>query len=162
MVVIRWSRVQLIQHRISPKCLLLQRVYEEAVEEIDNEEPPKKRQKKDEDHLNQNCKKTDDDNKTFSESKNKESETSESYCDSDCSSNADSSNSSNVENDSDNNDSSNYKKHFDEMVFETIIQRNVRLGEAPSYGESIISYDAGSTGANNYLNLAHELIQKNR
>ena len=54
------------------------------------------------------------------------------------------------------------KKHFDEMVFETIIQRNVRLGEAPSYGESIISYDAGSTGANNYLNLAHELIQKNR
>ena len=54
------------------------------------------------------------------------------------------------------------KKHFDEMVFETIIQRNVRLGEAPSYGESIISYDAGSTGANNYLNLAHELIEKNR
>jgi chromosome partitioning protein len=54
------------------------------------------------------------------------------------------------------------KKHFDEMVFETIIQRNVRLGEAPSYGESIISYDVGSTGANNYLNLAHELIEKNR
>ena len=54
------------------------------------------------------------------------------------------------------------KKHFDEMVFETIIQRNVRLGEAPSYGESIISYDAGSTGANNYLHLAHELIEKNR
>ena len=54
------------------------------------------------------------------------------------------------------------KKHFDKMVFETIIQRNVRLGEAPSYGESIISYDAGSTGANNYLNLAHELIEKNR
>lgn len=54
------------------------------------------------------------------------------------------------------------KKHFDEMVFETIIQRNVRLGEAPSYGESIISYDAVSTGANNYLNLAHELIEKNR
>ena len=54
------------------------------------------------------------------------------------------------------------KKHFEEMVFETIIQRNVRLGEAPSYGESIISYDAGSTGANNYLHLAHELIEKNR
>ncbi len=53
------------------------------------------------------------------------------------------------------------KKHFDEMVFETIIQRNVRLSEAPSYGESIISYDAGSKGANNYLSLAQELIQKN-
>jgi chromosome partitioning protein len=53
------------------------------------------------------------------------------------------------------------KKHFSEMVFKTIIQRNVRLSEAPSYGESIISYDAGSTGANNYLSLAHELIEKN-
>jgi chromosome partitioning protein len=53
------------------------------------------------------------------------------------------------------------KKHFDEMVFQTIIQRNVRLSEAPSYGESIISYDAGSKGANNYLSLANELIAKN-
>jgi chromosome partitioning protein len=53
------------------------------------------------------------------------------------------------------------KKHFDSMVFETIIQRNVRLGEAPSHGESIISYDAGSKGANNYLSLANELIEKN-
>ncbi|MEM7085413.1 MAG: ParA family protein [Bacteroidota bacterium] len=53
------------------------------------------------------------------------------------------------------------KKHFDEMVFQTIIQRNVRLSEAPSYGESIISYDAGSKGANNYLSLANELIEKN-
>lgn len=53
------------------------------------------------------------------------------------------------------------KKHFDEMVFQTIIQRNVRLGEAPSYGESIITYDAGSKGANNYLSLANELIEKN-
>jgi len=53
------------------------------------------------------------------------------------------------------------KKHFDEMVFKTIIQRNVRLSEAPSYGESIISYDAGSKGANNYLSLANELIEKN-
>ncbi|HBY66485.1 MAG TPA: chromosome partitioning protein ParA, partial [Flavobacteriaceae bacterium] len=40
------------------------------------------------------------------------------------------------------------KKHFDEMVFKTIIMRNVRLSEAPSYGESIISYDASSKGAN--------------
>jgi chromosome partitioning protein len=54
------------------------------------------------------------------------------------------------------------KKHFDAMVFNTIIQRNVRLGEAPSYGESIISYDASSRGANNYLSLAEELIEKNK
>ena len=54
------------------------------------------------------------------------------------------------------------KKHFDEMVFKTIIQRNVRLSEAPSFGESIISYDAGSKGANNYLSLAQELIEKNQ
>ncbi|MDR6300276.1 ParA family protein [Mesonia maritima] len=54
------------------------------------------------------------------------------------------------------------KKHFDEMVFETIIQRNVRLSEAPSYGESIINYDAGSRGASNYLSLAEEIIKKNR
>ncbi|MGB7842470.1 MAG: AAA family ATPase [Salinimicrobium sp.] len=53
------------------------------------------------------------------------------------------------------------QKHFDEMVFTTIIQRNVRLSEAPSYGESIINYDAGSKGASNYLSLAHEIIKKN-
>lgn len=50
------------------------------------------------------------------------------------------------------------KKHFSDMVFETIIQRNVRLSEAPSYGESIIKYDAASKGANNYLSLAEEII----
>ena len=54
------------------------------------------------------------------------------------------------------------KKHFDSMVFDTIIQRNVRLSEAPSYGESIIAYDATSKGAVNYLNLAQELIKKNQ
>ncbi|MBB4119590.1 chromosome partitioning protein [Mesonia hippocampi] len=54
------------------------------------------------------------------------------------------------------------KKHFDEMVFDTIIQRNVRLSEAPSYGESIINYDASSKGANNYLSLAEEVIKKNK
>jgi chromosome partitioning protein len=53
------------------------------------------------------------------------------------------------------------QKHFSAMVFETIIQRNVRLSEAPSYGESIINYDAGSKGASNYLSLAQELITKN-
>jgi chromosome partitioning protein len=53
------------------------------------------------------------------------------------------------------------QKHFGEMVFDTIIQRNVRLSEAPSYGESIINYDAGSKGASNYLSLAEEIIKKN-
>ncbi len=53
------------------------------------------------------------------------------------------------------------KKHFHDMVFKTIIQRNIRLGEAPSYGESIIAYDATSKGAVNYINLAHEIIKKN-
>lgn len=53
------------------------------------------------------------------------------------------------------------KKHFHDMVFKTIIQRNIRLGEAPSYGESIIAYDATSKGAINYINLAHEIIKKN-
>jgi len=54
------------------------------------------------------------------------------------------------------------QKHFNEMVFDTIIQRNVRLSEAPSFGESIISYDASSKGANNYLSLAEEIINKNK
>ena len=53
------------------------------------------------------------------------------------------------------------QKHFNDMVFQTIIQRNVRLGEAPSYGESIINYDASSKGASNYLSLAEEVITKN-
>ncbi|WP_298999341.1 ParA family protein [Flagellimonas sp. S174] len=54
------------------------------------------------------------------------------------------------------------KKHFADMVFDTIIQRNVRLSEAPSYGESIIKYDASSKGAANYLNLANEILKKNK
>ena len=53
------------------------------------------------------------------------------------------------------------QKHFNEMVFTTIIQRNIRLSEAPSYGESIINYDASSKGASNYLSLANEIIKKN-
>lgn len=52
------------------------------------------------------------------------------------------------------------KKHFQEMVFKTIIQRNVRLSEAPSYGESIIAYDATSRGAVNYINLANEILKQ--
>ena len=53
------------------------------------------------------------------------------------------------------------KTHFQEMVFDTIIQRNVRLGEAPSFGETIIMHDANSKGAINYLNLAREILQNN-
>ncbi|MFT5761925.1 MAG: chromosome partitioning protein [Polaribacter sp.] len=53
------------------------------------------------------------------------------------------------------------RKHFSTMVFDTIIRRNTRLGEAPSYGESIIAYDATSKGAINYLSLANEIIKKN-
>jgi chromosome partitioning protein len=53
------------------------------------------------------------------------------------------------------------KTHFQQMVFDTIINRNTRLGEAPSYGNSIIMYDATSSGAINYLNLAREILQKN-
>lgn len=52
------------------------------------------------------------------------------------------------------------KKHFQDMVFKTIIQRNVRLSEAPSYGESIIAYDATSRGAVNYINLANEILKQ--
>jgi chromosome partitioning protein len=52
------------------------------------------------------------------------------------------------------------QNHFNDMVFKTIIQRNVRLGEAPSYGESIINYDVSSKGASNYLSLAKEILSK--
>jgi chromosome partitioning protein len=52
------------------------------------------------------------------------------------------------------------QNHFNDMVFKTIIQRNVRLGEAPSFGESIINYDVNSKGASNYLSLAQEILAK--
>lgn len=51
-------------------------------------------------------------------------------------------------------------KHFQQMVFKTIIQRNVKLSEAPSFGQPAILYDADSRGTVNYLNLAKELIEK--
>ena len=53
------------------------------------------------------------------------------------------------------------KTQFQQMVFDTIIQRNTKLGEAPSFGETIIMHDAFSKGAINYLNLAREILQKN-
>ena len=54
------------------------------------------------------------------------------------------------------------KKHFGKMVFKTIIQRNIRLSEAPSFGEDIISYDAASRGAKSYLSLCSEIIKRNK
>ena len=51
------------------------------------------------------------------------------------------------------------KKHFRELVFETVIVRNTRLGEAPSMGIPVILYDADSAGAKNYLSLAQEIIK---
>ncbi len=53
------------------------------------------------------------------------------------------------------------RTHFQQMVFDTIINRNTKLGEAPSFGDTIIIHDANSTGAINYLNLAREILQKN-
>jgi len=53
------------------------------------------------------------------------------------------------------------KNHFQDLVFETIIQRNTRLSEAPSFGVSVIMHDASSKGAINYLNLAREIVKKN-
>lgn len=53
------------------------------------------------------------------------------------------------------------RNHFGELVFSTIIQRNTRLSESPSFGKPIILYDASSSGSTNYLNLAKEFISKN-
>ena len=52
------------------------------------------------------------------------------------------------------------KTHFQQMVFDTIIHRNTKLGEAPSFGQTIILHDVSSKGATNYLNLAREILQK--
>lgn len=53
------------------------------------------------------------------------------------------------------------KRHFQEMVFNTVIQRNVKLSEAPSYGKPVVLYDASSRGAINHMNLAREILQRN-
>jgi chromosome partitioning protein len=53
------------------------------------------------------------------------------------------------------------REHFNEMVFNTIIQRNIRLSEAPSHGKPIILYDVICNGTTNYLNLAKEVLEKN-
>lgn len=53
------------------------------------------------------------------------------------------------------------RRHFDELVFNSMIHRNTRLSEAPSFGKPVILYDADSKGSVNYLNLAKEVLQKN-
>lgn len=53
------------------------------------------------------------------------------------------------------------KMHFQELVFDTVIHRNTKLGEAPSFGETIIMHDAASKGSINYLNFTREVLQKN-
>jgi chromosome partitioning protein len=52
------------------------------------------------------------------------------------------------------------KRHFKQIVFDTIIYNNVKLAESPSHGMSAIMYDANSTGAINYMNLATEIIER--
>ena len=54
------------------------------------------------------------------------------------------------------------KEHFGELTYETIIQRNIRLGEAPSHGKPIMLYDAAATGSTNYLSLAREFLKRNK
>ena len=53
------------------------------------------------------------------------------------------------------------RRHFEELVFSSMIHRNTRLSEAPSFGKPVILYDADSKGSINYLNLAKEILQKN-
>ncbi len=54
------------------------------------------------------------------------------------------------------------REHFGDLTFETIVQRNIRLSEAPSYGKPALLYDASSVGSVNYLNLAKEFIKRNK
>lgn len=54
------------------------------------------------------------------------------------------------------------RQHFGPLAYDTVIQRNIRLGEAPSHGKPIMLYDASAVGAENYLNLAREFLKRNR
>lgn len=54
------------------------------------------------------------------------------------------------------------REHFGALAYDTIIQRNIRLGEAPSHGKPVMLYDASATGSENYLNLAREFLKRNR
>ena len=54
------------------------------------------------------------------------------------------------------------RSHFGELAYETIIQRNIRLGEAPSHGKPVMLYDAAAAGSVSYLQLAREFLKRNR
>ncbi len=54
------------------------------------------------------------------------------------------------------------REHFRDLAYDTIIQRNIRLGEAPSHGKPIMLYDASASGSANYLNLAREFLKRNK
>ena len=54
------------------------------------------------------------------------------------------------------------REHFGQLAYDTIIQRNIRLGEAPSHGKPVMLYDAGAVGSENYLTLAREFLKRNR
>jgi len=54
------------------------------------------------------------------------------------------------------------REHFGELTYDTIIQRNIRLGEAPSHGKPVVLYDATAVGSENYLNLAREFLKRNK
>lgn len=54
------------------------------------------------------------------------------------------------------------REHFGPLAYDTIIQRNIRLGEAPSHGKPVMLYDASAVGSENYLNLAREFLKRNR
>ena len=54
------------------------------------------------------------------------------------------------------------REHFGELAYDTVIQRNIRLGEAPSHGKPVMLYDAAAVGSENYLNLAREFLKRNK
>ncbi len=54
------------------------------------------------------------------------------------------------------------RAHFGDLAFETVIQRNIRLGEAPSYGKPVMLHDASAVGSKNYMNLAKEFLKRER
>ena len=54
------------------------------------------------------------------------------------------------------------REHFGQLAYDTIIQRNIRLGEAPSHGKPVMLYDAGAVGSENYLTLAREFLKRDR
>ena len=54
------------------------------------------------------------------------------------------------------------RNHFGDLAYDTVIQRNIRLGEAPSHGKPVVLYDATAVGSENYLSLAREFLKRNK